>query len=186
MTQADLSSRRSEIVAAASRLLAEEGRAGLTMRRLADRLGIKAPSIYKHLPDKQALEHALISDGFERLAVSFATALEAVPDRDAAWVLAVAYREFAHQNPHLYQLMTEQELDRTLLKPGVEAAAAQPLVDALGGDGDLARALWGFAHGMTVLELNHRFPSGADLDTALRRGVQALAAHPDTTEGPGR
>ena len=31
------------------------------MRRVAERVGIRAPSIYKHLPDKQALEAALIS-----------------------------------------------------------------------------------------------------------------------------
>jgi AcrR family transcriptional regulator len=37
---------------------------GLTMRRLADRLGIRAPSLYKHFPHKAALEVAIIIDGF--------------------------------------------------------------------------------------------------------------------------
>ena len=41
------------------------------MRRVADRLGIRAPSIYKHLPDKQALEAALISAGFDEWAEVF-------------------------------------------------------------------------------------------------------------------
>ena len=50
--------RAREIVAAARELLEAEGPEGLSMRRLADRLGIRAPSIYKHLPDKQALEAA--------------------------------------------------------------------------------------------------------------------------------
>ena len=36
----------------------------LTMRRLAERLGIRAPSLYKHLPDKAALEAAIIATGF--------------------------------------------------------------------------------------------------------------------------
>jgi AcrR family transcriptional regulator len=38
------------------------------MRRLAERLGIRAPSLYKHLPDKAALEAAIIATGFEDAA----------------------------------------------------------------------------------------------------------------------
>ena len=41
------------------------------MRRIADRIGIRAPSLYEHLPDKRALEAAIISVGFERLAEAF-------------------------------------------------------------------------------------------------------------------
>ena len=51
----ELSPRAREIVAAARELLEAEG--SVSMRRLADRLGIKAPSLYKHLRDKGALEH---------------------------------------------------------------------------------------------------------------------------------
>ena len=64
----DLSPRAREIVAAARELLEAEGPEGLSMRRVAERVGIRAPSIYKHLPDKQALEAALISAGFEEWA----------------------------------------------------------------------------------------------------------------------
>jgi hypothetical protein len=46
----------------------------------------------------------------------------------------------------------------------------------MGGDGDLARAAFAFAHGMTILELNGRFPPGADLDAAWRRGLAGLLA----------
>jgi Tetracyclin repressor-like, C-terminal domain len=47
-------------------------------------------------------------------------------------------------------------------------------VRAAGGDPDLARASWAFAHGMTILELNGRFRADADLDAAWRRGFAAL------------
>jgi AcrR family transcriptional regulator len=53
-----LTTRGRQIVAAARELLEQEGPAALTMRRLADRLGIRASSLYKHLPDKAALEAA--------------------------------------------------------------------------------------------------------------------------------
>ena len=45
------------------------------MRRIADRIGIRAPSLYEHLPDKRALEAAIISVGFERQAEAFEAAV---------------------------------------------------------------------------------------------------------------
>jgi AcrR family transcriptional regulator len=168
------SPRAREIIAAARALLEEEGAGALSMRRLADRLGIRAPSIYKHLPDKRSLEAALISEGFEETAVAFAAAVDGAEEPLVA--LAAAYRDFARAHPHLYRLMTERPLPRELLAPGAEARAAQPLLDALGGDIDRARAAWAFAHGMTILELNGRFPPGADVDAAWRRGLDALGS----------
>jgi hypothetical protein len=70
--------------------------------------------------------------------------------------------------------MTERPLRRELLEPGVEERAARPLVEAAGGDEAIARAAWAFAHGMTVLELNGRFPPGADLAAAWREGLRAF------------
>src|SRR5579864_8994888 len=54
--------RVAEIVAAARHILESEGRDALTMRRLADELGIQAPSLYKHFSGKAAVEMALIED----------------------------------------------------------------------------------------------------------------------------
>jgi AcrR family transcriptional regulator len=161
-----------EIVAVALELLEAEGPDGLSMRRLAERLGIRAPSIYKHFPDKQALEAAIISVGFERQANAFELAVAGAADPLDA--IARAYRRFALEHSHLYRLMTGHELNRELLTPGVEARAAAPVLAAVGGDRDLARAAWAFAHGMSILELDRRFPSDADLDAAWERGIGAF------------
>src|SRR3954471_2257518 len=160
--------RRDEIIETALELLESEGSEALSMRRISDRVGIRAPSIYKHFPNKEALEAAMISVGFVRQAENFERAGRDLP------ALARSYRAFAREHPHLYRLMTERPLDRGLLEPGVEARAAAPVIDAAGGDADAARATWAFAHGMTILELNRRFPPGADLDAAWSRGVAAL------------
>jgi AcrR family transcriptional regulator len=133
---------------------------------VAERVGIRAASIYKHLPDKDALEAAIISAGFEELAEAF--------EGEAPEALGRAYRAYALAHPHLYRLMTERPLQRERLEPGVEDRAARPLIEAVGGDADVARALWAFAHGMTMLELNERFPPGADLDAAWAAGLAAF------------
>jgi AcrR family transcriptional regulator len=167
-----LKPRAREIVEAARELLEQEGAQGLSMRKLADRLGIRAPSLYEHVPDKQALEAALISLGFEESAELFEAA-----ERDADEPLAAiagAYRDFALRRPHLYRLMTEKPLQRERLVPGIEDRASAPVLRATGGDVDRARAAWAFAHGMAILELNGRFPAGADLDAAWRQGIEAF------------
>lgn len=171
--------RRADIVRAAREILDSEGADAVTMRAVAARLGIRAPSLYNHVPGKQALENLLISDGFEELTSALLGALEGAAGRDVV-VIGRAYRAFAQRRPHLYRLMTERELDREGLTPGVESAAARPLVEALHGDETRARAVFAFMHGMVTLELNRRFPPGADLDAAWTVGLARLAADPTT------
>ncbi|MFJ8493698.1 TetR/AcrR family transcriptional regulator [Streptomyces sp. NPDC094038] len=184
-----LTPRAREIVAAARELLEESGPALLTMRTLADRLGIKAPSLYKHFPDKHAVEVELTALMLEESAAALeaaepaesaqgAESLESAGSRTPGSLeaLAGAYRAYALAHPHLYCLATERPLPRTLLPAGLEDRAALPLLRACGGDQDLARATWAFAHGMVVLEIHGRFPEDADLDAAWKRGLKSL--HP--------
>ncbi|MYS81325.1 TetR/AcrR family transcriptional regulator [Embleya scabrispora] len=188
-----ISARAREIVSAARELLEGEGPEAVSMRRIAERIGIKAPSLYKHFPDKSAVENALIAQGMAELA----EALEAVeakvapsaglapgasvaPGEGAVAALAGAYRAYALAHPDLYRLMSGQPLDRAAMPAGLEDRAAGPLVRAVGGDADAARAVWGFAHGMVVLELAGRFPPGADLSGAWAKGCGAFAAEPSS------
>jgi AcrR family transcriptional regulator len=205
------SARGREVVAAGRRLLEEEGVEALTMRRLADRVGIRAPSLYKHLPDKAALEAAIIATGLEEAANAFEVAVEGAGggrDRgageaqgagrastDAAGAagagagggagdgaggaggglaaLAAAYRRFALEHPHLYRLMNNGPLPREHLPPGLEERTAAPVLRVAGSQAR-ARAVWAFAHGMVMLELDHRFPPDADLDAAWQAGIAAF------------
>lgn len=167
----ELTPRAREIVTAARELLEEQGNEALTMRRLADRLGIRAPSLYKHLPDKAALEAAIIATGLEDLAREVEAAVDTAPEPLSA--IAAVYRAFALAHPHLYLLSTNRPLPRKRLPDGVEDRAAAPLLRAT-GDRALARAFWAFGHGMITLELAGRFPPDADLDAAWRAGIASF------------
>ncbi len=171
--RAEPGARARELVAAGRSLLEEGGPEALSMRRLAERVGIRAPSIYKHVRDKEELEAALVADGLLEFAEACETAVEGAADPLAA--LGGAYRGFALAHPHLYRLINDRPLPRDRLPAGLEARAAAPLLGAVGGDRDRARAAWAFAHGMVMLELTDRFPAGADLDAAWRAGLAALA-----------
>ena len=62
------SPRRHEIVEVAGRLLDERGPEAVSMRNIAAEMGIKAPSLYKHVADKRELELALIADALAETA----------------------------------------------------------------------------------------------------------------------
>jgi Tetracyclin repressor-like, C-terminal domain len=94
---------------------------------------------------------------------------------DSLLALGAAYRAFALEHPHLYRLMFQGPLPRERLVPGAEQHAAAPVIAAAGGDGDRGRAVFAFAHGMMILELDDRFPPGADIAAAWARGLSAFA-----------
>ena len=167
------SARQQQIVDTAWRILADKGRDALTMRRLANELGIKAPLLYKHFPNKQAVEAALIDRGFLLWGNTGRAAL-AQPG-DPLTNLARAYRSVAQEHPHLYRLMTEGMLDRALLTPDIESWSGAPLGEPL-ADPESARAFWGFLHGMAILEIDGRFPPDADLERSWERGIAAFSA----------
>lgn len=172
-----LTPRGAAIVAAAGELLDEEGRDALTMRRLAERTGLKASSLYRHLPGKGAIEAALIGQALEDAADAFEAATAARAS-DPLLAIGRAYRAFALAWPHRYRLMTELPLPETPAVAAANRRAAAPLVAALDGDEHRARAAWAFAHGMAHLELAGRFPPGADLDAAWEAGLAAFGRRP--------
>jgi AcrR family transcriptional regulator len=171
--------RLAAIIATARTILETDGREALTMRALAARLGMRAPSLYKHVVDKDQLEALLIADALREMGTALRASLIGLGPRRPARRTAVAalakgYRAWALAHPHPYRLATEGALPRDRLPEGLEAWTAAPLVEAA-GDEDRARAIWAFAHGMTILELDGRFPGGADLDAAWDRGIAAFA-----------
>jgi len=174
---APTSARLEQIVAAARDLLEQEGPGGLTMRRLAGRLGMQAPSLYKHVADKDELEVLLIAWALRDQGAATHEAVDGLPRRGsrqrALEALARAYRAWALAHPHLYRLATQGPLPRERLPEGLEAWAAEPVVRVAGSEAK-ARATWAFAHGMTILELDARFPPSADLDAAWKAGIAAL------------
>ncbi|HUO70850.1 MAG TPA: hypothetical protein VMU39_08745 [Solirubrobacteraceae bacterium] len=67
-------SRREEIARATCQLLEMDRPSGLSMRRLADQLGIRAQSLHKHIEGTAALEREIIAEELRGLGDSFAAA----------------------------------------------------------------------------------------------------------------
>jgi AcrR family transcriptional regulator len=166
--------RLAEIVAAAFHLLDTEGAGALTMRRLGDAMGMRAPSLYKHVRDKEALEAALVEDVlFDVGDELHAAVAEGGRDGAVAGVLRT-YRAHGLARPNRYRLATSGRLPRELLPDGLEDWAGQPFFLA-GGEPHRAQALWSLAHGMVILEIDGRYPSDSDLDRTWEAAIAAFS-----------
>lgn len=167
------STRVAESAAAARRVLEGEGAAALTMRRLAEEMGIQAPSLYKHFSGKADLELLLVEDAMFEIGEVTHEALRTRGPGGPLLKLLVTYHAYGLAHPNLYRLATGGRLPRERLPDGLEEWAGNPWF-VVTGDSSLAQALWSFAHGMVVLELDDRYPPGSDLGSTWRAGAAAF------------
>ncbi len=144
------------------------------MRRLAEEIGIKAPSLYKHFANKREVEAALVDEALREMGAELHEALRQPGRRGSTAAVLDAYREVALRGPHLYRLATGPDMPRELLADGLEEWAGEPFYLAT-GEPHLAQAMWAFAHGMAILEIEERFLPGSDLAKTWSAGAGAFS-----------
>lgn len=169
-----------EIVASARGILEADGLDGLTMQRVASDVGVRAPSLYKHVRSRNDLVRLVTEDVARELAETITAASSGDPARDLP-DLASAFRRFAHAHPRAYSLVfgplpDAWRPDLGSLAPANEAMmrTAASLVGtehALEG----ARLVVAWAHGFVSMELAGAFRLGGDVDEAFAFGVERLA-----------
>lgn len=159
---------RERIRTAAYELLQEKGVAGMSMRALADRLHIKAPSLYKHVEDKDEIIADLQARGLQDFGIAIKRAGKS---RRAK---ALAYRKWALENPHLYEITVSIPLLRERIPAGLEDGVTKMIIEITGKDHEHARAAWALMHGLVDLEIAGRFPKNADLDLTWKRAIAMI------------
>ncbi|MGM7671558.1 TetR/AcrR family transcriptional regulator [Microbacterium sp. A93] len=157
------------IVAAGREILEESGLAGLTMQAVATRVGVRAPSLYKRVQDRDALIAAVAEAVVDELAVR----LENAGDDLAS--LALVYRAHAYAFPEGFRLMFTASaplasLDRAAAPVIRAASALVGEADAL----DAARLFTAWATGFLQMELSGAFRLGGDVDQAFTYGLRHL------------
>lgn len=115
---------RGDLLTAAVVFVEREGHEGLSMRKLADEVGVSPGAPYHHFADRRALLTAVALEGYR--AMLDQTELKDDEREDPRQVLFstfTSFIRFAEQNPHMFTLMYESELVRPKLSP--ELAGAQ-------------------------------------------------------------
>ncbi|MET0467932.1 MAG: TetR/AcrR family transcriptional regulator [Aeromicrobium sp.] len=115
---------RARLLEGAARILDEEGPSALSTRRLATEAGTSTMAVYTHFGSMGAVVDAVATEGFRRL-IDRVDAVEKTDDPAADLLAAaVAYRENALENPHLYAVMFGAVSVRGLGGQGPDAAVA--------------------------------------------------------------
>lgn len=162
---------REQIVEAARGFIQKESVDALTLSKLGSKLGVKAPSLYRHVANKEALLQAVNLQTMQELfaQLSEAHSEDAAP-QEQLLALATAFRSFAHASPDLYILAmtTKPEEGRPAQDTLTQMARPiQSLMAQLSGEENsltALRGLFALIHGFVMLELNQQLQRGGELD----------------------
>lgn len=91
------------ILNAAAELAEEKGLENVSLLQVAQKLGVKSPSLYNHLSGLQELSSGMAKLAISRLEDAIRTAAVGRSKEDAWVAIAFAYRKFAKENPELYK-----------------------------------------------------------------------------------
>lgn len=172
---------RNALIAAGQQLLAEEGVAGLDLRKVARRAGVSHAAPYRHFADKQALLAAVAEEGFRSLTTNVVAARDSAESpRAQLLAMARAYVHFALAAPaYMHAMFSSDSGDRTpyptLYTTSKEAFFALSSVIERGqasgelvpGDPtQLTLVTWSLMHGFAMLLVEGQIP-GALEDAAM-------------------
>ena len=165
---------RASVVEAAVKLIDEEGIDQLSLGRLAERLGVRTPSLYNHVAGLSGLKHDLALYCLHDLLNRILRATVGKSRAEAIFALANAYRAYAREAPGRYALTlqapdpADQEVQ----------AVAQQVVDVIIAvlapyglsEEDAIHAIRGLrslVHGFIALEVAGGFGMPVDQDASF-------------------
>jgi AcrR family transcriptional regulator len=169
-----------EIVRAGREILESDGPGGLTMQAVADRVGVRPPSLYKRVRSRDHLigiiAEATVRDLGDRL---HAVAPGTDPRADLGR-LAREFRAFAHQRPtgfHLVFAPGPKATRPSLASLNHAVAPLLKVVTQLAGPAHAlagARLITAWANGFVSMELAGAFNLGGSIDEAYEFGIARL------------
>ena len=171
------------VVEAAAKLVDEEGIDQLSLGRLAERLGIRTPSLYNHVAGLPGLKHDLALYCLRDLLHHITQVTIGKSHAEAIIALADAYRSYARQAPGRYTL-TQQAPDPKDLESQALAQQVVDVVRAILGpyklsDEDAIHAIRGLrsiVHGFVSLEVIGGFGLPVDLDASFHWLINVFVA----------
>ncbi|MEJ3403390.1 TetR/AcrR family transcriptional regulator [Rathayibacter sp. YIM 133350] len=184
------------IVSAAREVLESEGLDAVTMSAVADRVGVRAPSLYKRVQSRDHLIGLVIESTLRQLAAALDAALEdadlvtasggarqdARAGRAAIIALAGEFRAFALAAPAAFRLVfadlpaAARPSDASITATSAAIVRAATLVVGEQYALEAARTVTAWTYGFVSMELAGAFRLGGDVQRAYDYGVERLAA----------
>lgn len=181
LTEEELSAFRERAVAAATRLFAEQGYRGVTLRSLANDLGVSPMTPYRYFENKAELFAKVRTQAFRRFADAQRDAVAGLDaPEERLRMLGRAYVRFALDEPDAYRIMFELSQAPAGTYPELEAEQARAFsylhdavergVEAGLLEGEPLRRthyLWAQVHGLVSLHLAGKLIMGCSLEDLI-------------------
>jgi len=179
---------RDEILDATTELLLETGHAkAVSIRAVAQRVGVTSPSIYLHFADKDALLDAVCARYFEQLDEEMQrVAAGQTSTIEVLRAQGLAYVRFARQTPELYRIATmgegnpDSDVDITLassafvhMRTTIEALMEEGVYPP-GDSTAAALELWTAAHGVAALLIAKPYLPWGDVEEFADRVLRSI------------
>lgn len=164
-----------KILHAAHRLFDGEGADAVTMRRVADAVGITPMAIYRHFPNRDALLKRLSDDSFSSVASEWKKRSRSRDPIKRLVAIAEPYLDYALAHPHLFDHAFSVRRDDARRYPEDFRAGRSPtfnvvvdaVIEAMAAGAlkqddphDVAMAIWAQQHGLIALYRAGRFSYG--------------------------
>jgi AcrR family transcriptional regulator len=160
---------RRSILDAAREAFVQDGYEGVSMRKLAEKIGCSHANLYLHFKDKEALLECLVQESFDRFTDALRKEIESARSGDPVKLLRMAgraYVQFGLANPGVYEFAFLMRRPG-MRKPHISYERVRSLVQRCIDEKRMRRmdvdaasqALWAAGHGITsLLILRPTFP----------------------------
>ena len=157
------------------------GLSRLTLTGLAERLGVRQPSLYKHIDSMDDLQRSISVRAKGDLADTLGRAAVGRSRGDAIVAMAAAYRTWATEHPGRYAAVQRAPVAGDIADEVASAAVVKVLADVLAGYDlrgddaiDAIRAIRSALHGFITLEASGGFGLPVDINRSFDRLVKGL------------
>jgi AcrR family transcriptional regulator len=154
---------KSRIITAARALYFDRGPDAVTMRAVAERVGVTATALYRHFADKDAILREVMGEGSRLLGSHLFRALEAPTPLERLRATANAYLDFAATQPQAYRALYEAgeaeegspvQLQRGAMRRFLRDRVREAMDAGVVAPGDpdgTAMSVWALLHGLASL-----------------------------------
>lgn len=169
------------IIEAAAEIISEKGFDKFSLRELADKLGVKAASLYNHINNLSELTSNIGQLTLKKMSEQLYEGLEGKSPKDMIYHIAVSYRKFAKENPELYKTIikipTTGNLE--LIEEGQNIVhKIYPILKSYGlSEKEIihfSRAIRSSMHGFITLEEAGFFSNEIDIDESYSKMIQSV------------
>jgi AcrR family transcriptional regulator len=162
------------VVDEAARIADDEGLGEVTLARVAQALGVRAPSLYNHVDGRAGLLRLVSMRSIDELADRLRDAAVGRAGADALIAIAHAYRDYAHQHPGRYIATVRAPGPEDDELAAVGSRAVEVMVAVLAGWGftgedalHRVRVIRAALHGFVSIEAEGGFGLPLDLDESF-------------------